>query len=450
MDNTRAIILAAGKGTRMKSNLPKAMHEAAGRPMLGWAIEAVRAIDAKPVVVVGYGREAVEEYFKDSVDYALQLEQKGTGHACLMAKAYMPKDGFVLITLADMPLLTPAVAQALCDDAIENGWAGAVLAAVLDDPAGYGRVLRDEAGFAAGIVEHRDCTPEQRKIREVNTSVYCFKSNLLLAALDQIGTDNDQGEYYLTDVIKILSGMGHKIGVSCCSAEEGSGVNDRAQLAEAARILRRRINRAHMAAGVTIIDPENTYIDPDADIGADAVIYPNNVIQKGSRIASGAILYPGNHIVASVIGEGTQVRSSTLIEAKVGADSTIGPNAYLRPGSEIGNHCRIGDFVEVKNSVIGDGSKASHLAYIGDADVGRNVNISCGVVFVNYDGRKKHRTVVEDGAFVGCNTNLVAPVKVGRNAYTAAGSTITKDVPEDALAIARSRQENKEGWSKKK
>jgi len=450
MDNIRVIILAAGKGTRMKSELPKAMHEAAGRPMLGWAVEAVKSIDPKPVVVVGYNRSVIEEYFTDSVDYALQLEQKGTGHACFMAGEYMPENGYVLITLGDMPLLTPAVVEKLCGDTIGKGWAGAVLAANLSDPAGYGRVIRDSAGYAAGIVEHRDCTPEQLAIHEVNTSVYCFKSNLLLEALGQIGTDNDQGEYYLTDVVSILSSGGYKIGVSVCSEEEGSGVNDRAQLADASRILRRRINRAHMTAGVTIIDPENTYIGPDVVIEADAVIYPNNFIEGGSSIASGAVLYPGNHIVSSAIGKNTQVRSSTLIEAAVGDNSTIGPNAYLRPDSKIGSNCRIGDFVEVKNSVIGDGTKVSHLTYVGDADLGRDINVGCGVVFVNYDGRKKQRTVVGDGAFLGCNTNLVAPVRIGKNAYTAAGSTITKDVPEDALAIARSRQENKEGWSKKR
>lgn len=447
---TRVIILAAGEGKRMKSSIPKVLHTLCGRAMVGWVMEAARGIDAHPVVVVGHGRDAVMAALEGRARFAVQESQRGTGHAVMAARDAIPEDGAVVVAAADMPLLRSGTLEALAAGVTRDGFAAMVLTAIAEDPAGYGRVLRDGSGDVAGIVEHRDATPAQREIREINTSVYCFRGNLLRSLLDRLTCDNDQGEYYLTDVIGLMVRAGHRVGALRCAPDEALGINDRAQLAQAEAALRRRINEAHMREGVRIIDPAATYIDADVAIGGDTVVYPGNVLESGTRIGSGATLYPGNRISASRVGDGVTIQSSVLVEAQVGNGATIGPFAYLRPGSKVGAGCRIGDFVELKNAVIGDGTKVPHLTYVGDAEIGERANIGCGAVFVNYDGHRKHRTTVGDGAFIGCNTNLVAPVTVGRGAYTAAGSTITEDVPDDALAIARSRQTNKDGWARRR
>lgn len=447
----RSIILAAGEGKRMKSATPKVLHKLCGRTLIEWAMGSVCAVDASPVLVVGHGREAIIEALAGSgASFAVQAEQKGTGHAVMMARSAIEDADCVLVTPGDMPLIRPETVQMLVDAIAKDNQDAAVLFSVAQDPTGYGRILRDEYGGIKGIVEHRDATPAQRAICEVNTSAYCFHKDLLLFALDRLECNNDQKEYYLTDAIAIIANMGGKVVGVQGEADEGMGINDRAQLAGAAAILRRRINRRHMLAGVTIVDPETTYIDHDVTIGRDTVVYPGNVLEAGTSIGEGCALYPNSRIVKSVIGNRVDVTSSVITDTAIGDGCHIGPFAYTRPGSRIGCDVKIGDFVEIKNSSIGDGTKISHLTYVGDADVGSGVNLGCGVVFVNYDGRKKHRTVVEDGAFIGCNTNLVAPVKVGKGGYTAAGSTITEDVPEDALAIARSRQTNKEGWAAKR
>lgn len=447
----KAVILAAGEGKRMKSDVPKILHSVCGRPLVEWAIDAARAVDGSPVVVVGRGREDVMKALEGSgVSFAVQEEQKGTGHAVMIARRDIEAADCVLVTCGDMPLIRPDTVQRLVDCVAKDNRDAALLYTVADDPTGYGRILRGEHGDIKGIVEHRDADPAQREIREVNASAYCFGKSMLLSALEHIGCENDQKEYYLTDAIAIIAGMGGKISGMQGEAEEGMGVNDRVQLAQAARVLRGRINLAHMLSGVTLVDPENTYIDWDVKIGRGTVIYPGNVLEAGTVIGEGCTLYPNSRIHKSSIGDRTDITASVISETVIGEGCHIGPFAYTRPGSRIGSNIKIGDFVEVKNSSIGDGTKISHLTYVGDADVGRDVNLGCGVVFVNYDGRKKHRTTVEDGAFIGCNTNLVAPVKVGRRGYTAAGSTITEDVPEDALAIARSRQTNKEGWVAKR
>ena len=447
----RSIILAAGEGKRMKSNTPKVLHSLCGRTLVEWAISCVERLDPNPVVIVGHGREAITKALSGAgVTFAVQEEQKGTGHAVMMARQAVEESECVLVTCGDMPLMKPETVKKLVECITEKHQDAALLYTVADDPTGYGRIVRDGYGDIKGIVEHRDATEEQRKIREVNASAYCFHKDLLLFALDRLECNNDQKEYYLTDAIHIIANMGGKVMGIEGEPEEGMGINDRAQLAQAAAVLRARINRRHMLGGVAIIDPNNTYIDCDVTIGRDTVVYPGNVLEKGSAIGENCVLLPNNRIVKSTVGNGTEVASSVVTDSTIGENCHVGPFAYLRPGSRVGNNIKIGDFVEIKNANIGDGTKISHLTYVGDADVGSHVNLGCGVVFVNYDGKEKHRTVVEDGAFIGCNTNLVAPVTVGKNGYTAAGSTITEDVPEDALAIARSRQTNKEGWMKKR
>ena len=447
---TRAVILAAGKGTRMKSDTPKHLFEIAGKTMVEWVVRAANAVDDKPIAITSQDNERMKSVLGGAVEYVIQYEQLGTGHAVMAAESHFPESGYVVVILGDMALLRGESVKGLVDATEKNGWQAAVLTAATDDPFGYGRIIRDKNGNVTAIVEQRDAGSEQLKINEINTGVMCFDVRVLKDSLGKLKNDNSQGEYYLTDTIKIMVEEGLTVGAAQCPFEESLGVNDRAQLAEAGKIMRGRINTAIMKSGVTIIDPETTYISGGSVIGHNATIYPGNVLEGKCVIGENTVLYPNNHITDSEIGDGCGVRSSTLIEAKVGKNTTVGPNAYLRPKTVVGDGCRIGDFVEIKNANIGDGTKASHLAYIGDADIGKNVNISCGVIFSNYDGKKKSRTKVEDNAFIGCNTNLVPPLTVGVGSYIAAGSTITEDVPEDALAIARARQENKEDWAKKR
>jgi len=444
----KAIILAAGKGTRMKSDLPKVLHKAAGKTMVEWAINSVALVDNKPTIVIGYGKDLVIKSLGDRADYAIQDEQKGTGHAVMMAKDNAEGSDYVVITYGDMVLLKQETVKQLVDYTIDNKLDAAMITAIAKDPTGLGRIINDENGYVAKIVEHKDASEEQLKICEINTGVYCYKADRLLDALDKLDCNNAQSEYYLTDTVEIINEAGGKIGRITCDEKEALGTNDKYQLSLSAKELRFRINKKHMINGVMLIDPENTYIDADVKIGNDTTIYPGCVIEGDTKIGSGCIIYGSTNIKDSHILDNVSIKSSNIIESSIDSGTTIGPNAYLRLNSKIGKGCKIGDFVEIKNSVIGDGTKISHLVYAGDADVGKNVNLGCGVVVVNYDGKNKHRTVVEDNAFVGCNTNLVSPVKVGEGAYTAAGSTITENVPSNALGIARSRQINKENWKK--
>ena len=446
---TAAIILAAGKGTRFKSELPKVLHRAAGRTMIRHVLEAVRPLDlAQVVVVVGHGRELVEEEATSiglpHVATAVQEQQLGTGHAVEMAMPSLHDDvDRVVVLPGDTPLITgDALAQLLAVEADV-----ALLSGIVEDAAGYGRIVRDDEGRVSGIVEHRDATPEQRAIGEFNAGMYVFDRALLEGALDDLDTDNDQGELYVTDVVGIARERGASVEATAVDADLVAGVNDRVQLADVSAVLRRRHLESLMADGVTVLDPASTWVDVDVSIGRDAVVYPGCVIEAGTTIGEGATVGPHTRLVACEVAEGASVVQSHCEQAVVGRGATVGPFAHLRPGTVLGTDTKAGAFTQLKKATIGDGSKVPHLAYVGDATVGEGANLACGVITVNYDGTDKHRTVVEDGAFVGCDVALVAPVTIGRNAYVAAGSVVTEDVPAEALAIARSRQTVKDGWN---
>ena len=449
--NCIAIVLAAGKGTRMKSDIPKVLHEAAGKPLAAWVMDAAREVTGQqPVIVTSSDSQPIRDMFGDSAVYAVQSEQHGTGHAVMAAREYLVGDGYALVVAGDMPLIRAETLAGIVERTIEDGLGACLLSAVLPDPSGYGRIVRDTCGVKC-IVEHKDADDDVLKINEVNASIYCFRIPLLLKALDSLTSDNAQGEYYLTDCIEHIAKSGAQVeSIVCSDCDECMGVNDKVQLAVAAKVLRRRINDDLMRSGVTIIDPDATYIDADVCIGPDTTVYPGVTIEGSSTIGSGTVLYPGSRIQDSTIGSGTTVQNAVILQSQVGDKTTIGPYAYLRPHSVVGNGCRVGDFVEVKNAEIKDGAKVSHLSYIGDGEIGEKSNIGCGVVFVNYDGKTKSKTTVGKNVFVGCNANLVAPVTIHDGAYVAAGSTVTHDVDEDALCVARSRQKNIEGWAKRR
>jgi len=448
-DTATALVLAAGQGTRMKSGLAKVLHPIAGKPMLAHVTAAARAAGAEDiVVVVGYQGERVIEAMGEGLRFVWQKEQKGTGHAVLQAEALVGKgEGPLLVLYGDTPLITSDCLRALLARHREAAATVTVLTTELPRPRGYGRIVRDAAGRIAGIVEEADATPEQLAVKEVNTGIYCFEREALFDALKSVTRDNAQGEYYLTDVIGLLINRGRKVeALQWEDSESVLGVNDRIDLARAAAVLRRRILESLMLSGVTVVDPASTYVDAEVRIGRDAVIHPMTVIEGRTVIGEGSIIGPGARIKDTVIGSGVRIVDSTLEESRVGDGATVGPYSHLRRGTVVGEGVKIGNYAEIKGSVIGARSKVSHHSYIGDARLGEGVNIGAGVVTVNYDGIDKHQTDVQDGAFIGCNVNLVAPVKVGREAYVAAGSTITKDVPEGSLAVARERQANISGW----
>ncbi|MCC5893762.1 bifunctional UDP-N-acetylglucosamine diphosphorylase/glucosamine-1-phosphate N-acetyltransferase GlmU [Exiguobacterium sp.] len=447
-----AVILAAGKGTRMKSKLYKVLHPVLGKPMVEHVVDQLDNIGvSRQIVIVGHGAEAVQDTLGSRVDYAVQEEQLGTGHAVQMAESELAgKQGATLVVCGDTPLLTAETLEALLAHHEAQDAKVTVLTAIADDATGYGRVIRGEDGNVTKVVEHKDASEAELAIREINTGTYVFDNELLFEALRQVGNDNAQGEYYLPDVISIAKQAGEVVAAHTAPTfDETIGVNDRVALAQAETIMRKRTNERLMRAGVTFMDPASTYISPDAVIGSDTIVYPGTVILGKTVIGSECVIGPNSDIRNSVIEDGATVRQSVLSDSRVGNGAQVGPFAHLRQQAVLGANTRVGNFVEIKKSTFGDGAKASHLSYIGDASIGERVNLGCGSITVNYDGKNKFETVVEADAFVGCNVNLIAPVTVGKGAIVAAGSTITDDVPEEALAIARERQTNKEGYTKR-
>ena len=418
-NNVMAIILAAGKGTRMKSKKSKLVQKIYGKEIVKRAVENAQKAGVKDIVaVVGYMKEEVMNVLGDNVKYAFQEEMLGTGHAVIQAKEYLKnKKGKVLVLNGDVPLLRPETINKLLEKSTENKEYATLLTAIYDNPRGYGRIIRDEGGNISAIVEEKDTTEEQKLIKEINAGIYCFDIVELLSALEEIKPNNAQGEYYITDVIEIMNKKGLKTGAVVVEDNtEILGINDRIQLEMLTKVLQVRINTEHMKKGVTIEDVSNTYIYDDVKIGMDTVIHPNTTIKSGV-----------------VIGE----------------DCEIGPNAYIREGCKLANKVKIGSFVEIKKAIIGEGSKVPHLSYMGDCEIGEKCNIGCGTITCNYDGLHKSKTIIGNHSFVGSNTNLVAPVTLGNETFIAAGSTITENVPDYALAIARQRQINKENWNKK-
>lgn len=449
-----ALVLAAGKSTRMKSKTPKGLHELLGKPLLRWAVEAAQEAGAsRMVLVVGHQAEEVKAAMGAELEYVLQTEQKGTGHAVLMAEGLLADwDGPLLILPGDAPLLSAPLLEALIAHHTHSGAAATLLTARLDDAGSYGRVVRDlETGRVLAIVEARDATPEQLEISEIGTSVYAFQPAALFAALREITPSNAQGEYYLTDAIALLAKQGLIVeALISPDADVVRGVNNRAELGDLRQTLQARIHRHLAESGVTILDPHNTYIEATVKIGADTTIHPFTLLSGVTDIGEDCEIGPGTRLSDAKIGNGVSIRDSYVTASEVGDGCKIGPFANLRPGSVLGRNVKVGDFVELKNTVLGDGVSAGHLSYLGDAEIGANSNIGAGTITCNYDGLLKHRTVIGEDTFIGTHTTLVAPVTVGAGAWSAAGSSITEDIPAGALGIGRARQINKLQWALEK
>lgn len=448
-----AIILAAGEGTRMKSKTPKVLHKVVGKSMVEHVIDAADAVGcARKIVVVGSGRELVETYLsKLDVTFVHQEERLGSGHAVMVCDEEIHEDEDVLILYGDTPLIQGKTLQKLMDTHKTTNNACTVMTAEVEEPFGYGRIVRDSNGNVLKIVEEKDADEQIKQIKEINSGIYCFKGDLLKTYMKKIENNNSQKEYYLTDMLGLLNAAGYPVGTAIVEDfDDLRGVNSRLQLSESEAIFRKRINERLMSEGVTFIDPERTYVEKDVQIGRDTILYPGCHLKGKTVVGEDCEIGPNAHLDNVILGNAVHVKESTLMDSTISDNTSVGPYAYVRPGSKIGSDVKIGDFVEIKNAAIGNGTKISHLTYVGDAEVGERVNLGCGVVFVNYDGKNKFKTVVEDDSFVGCNVNLVSPVTVEKGAYVAAGSTITKDVPAGALGVARARQTNIEGWVERK
>jgi bifunctional UDP-N-acetylglucosamine pyrophosphorylase/glucosamine-1-phosphate N-acetyltransferase len=452
MTELRAVILAAGKGTRMRSKLPKVLHKVGGKAMLQHVLDAADAAGAaEKIVIVGHGAELVESMVGEQGKIVLQAEQLGTGHAVMQTKdALADFTGTAMILCGDTPLLDGEELKKFYEAHVQSGAAATVLTAFMDNPFGYGRIVRDADGNVQGIVEEKDADAQQKLIKEINTGIYCLECPLMFDVLATLTCDNAQGEYYLTDVLTKLNEAGKKVGgVVTEDSDMVMGINSRRQLAEAESVMRVRILNKLMDEGVTIMDPASTFIEGSVKIGRDTVIYPFTWLEGSTEIGEDCEIGPNVRLTNVEVGNGTHMQFVYGHDCKVCDEVTAGPYVHLRPDTVIGNKVKIGNFVEVKNSNVGTGTKLPHLTYIGDSDIGSGVNMGCGCITVNYDGKKKYRTVIEDNAFVGCNTNLVAPVTVKAGCYIGAGSTITKEVPENSLGIARAKQKNIEGWAEK-
>lgn len=448
-----SIILAAGKSTTMNSNIPKAIHTFCGKPMASWILQAAFGAGINnSVMVVAPDADDIRSRFEGLVEFAVQPEPKGTGDAVMCARKCLESHkGLVVVLPADTPLIdSDTLKQAIeYHDEFKNK--ATIITAFVKNPLGYGRILRNSAGDVVGIVEHDDASILELEIKEINSSMYIFDCEALCYALDNLDSVNDNFDRYnLIHTLDVLIKSGRKVGAY--DADDANcilGINDYIQMQEVEKIMYSKIVEQHMKNGVRFIAPETAYIEHDVAIGVDTIVQPNVQVTGGSVIGKNVVVGANSIIKNSKIDDGVVIQSSVITDSEVGDNSTIGPFAYLRPNSKIGKHVKIGDFVEIKNATLDDDTKVSHLTYVGDADIGKGVNFGCGCVTVNYDGKKKFRTSVGDGAFIGCNTNLVAPVKINNGAYIAAGSTITDEVPEESLAIARSRQVNKLGWKNK-
>ena len=451
MAEIHIVVLAAGKGTRMKSAVPKVLHQVCGLPMIEHVLRSGDALrPASTTVVVGHGADLVRDKLatRPSVSLVVQEPQLGTGHALLQAERPLAgRRGTLVVLSGDAPLLRPGTLERLVDTHTAKGAAATVLTASVADPTGYGRIVRQD-GAIVSIVEHRDASAEIRRIGEINSSIYAFDLEPLFAALRSIGSENAQGEYYLPDLVRLYRKRG--LGVETVVLDDPTeilGVNSRSELAVVSAHLRDRKNEELMAAGVTIVDPAGTWIEPDVSVGPDSVLHPGVYLQGRTTIGARCELQSSVRIVDSVLGDDVFVNSfCVIVESRVRSAARIGPFAHIRPQSDVGEDAHVGNFVELKKTVLGRGSKANHLAYLGDATIGEKVNIGAGTITCNYDGVSKNPTIIEDGAFIGSDSQLVAPVRIGQGAYVAAGSSITRDVPAGALGIARGTQVNKEGW----
>ncbi len=452
---TVGVVLAAGKGKRMKSSFSKMLHEIAGRKIVEYPVDTLKDVGVDEIIVViGYQGEEISKVLGDRVKIVDQGEPKGTAHALLTVEPLLEDfDGNILVIHGDMPLIREDTLKELLNFHIKEGNDFTLVTTYVKDyTLHYGRIVRDKNGDIIKIVEEKDATDEERKIFEMNPAVYCFRKEGLFEALKKIRANNAQGEFYLTDILKIYLDMGKKVGNILIEDDysEFIGINDRVNLAEAIKIVYKRNAEKLMMEGVTIIDPNTTFIDKDVKIGMDTIIYPFTIINGKTSIGQRCIIGPRAYIVNSEIGDMVHILESYVEESNIKNFAKVGPYAHLRPESRIEEEAKIGNFVEIKNSKIGKNTKASHLTYIGDSDVGDNVNIGAGTITCNYDGKKKHKTIIEDNVFIGSNNTLVAPVTVRRGAYTGAGSTITEDVPPNSLALGRARQINKIDWVIKK
>lgn len=460
MTDFQVVLMAAGKGTRMRSKRIKVLHHIMGKPMLGHPIDAAFEAGATRVItVLGHDRQQVQAWMEthphaERIEVAIQQEQLGTAHAVACASTHLAKnpDAITLILSGDVPNIQPETIRAFLADAQHHTLS--VMTAKLDDPLRYGRIVRDEHDALAQIVEFADADEAQRQINEINTGIYAVKTTFLLDALETImnaGANNAQAEYYLTDIAALAARDNQAHAWIIEDDAQTHGVNTRAQLAQAIEVARNRINAHWMAQGVTMLDPSRTYIDAQATLSADVLLYPDVHIEGASHIDEDVEIQSGCMIKDSTVGARTLIKSNCYIDSSsVGQDTNVGPFAHLRPGTQVGNDCKVGNFVEIKKSVLGDGAKASHLTYLGDATVGEKANIGAGTITCNYDGKNKSQTIIEAGAFIGSNSALVAPVTIGEGAYVGAGSTITNDVPSEALGVARSRQRNIDRWKQRK
>ncbi|HKR62194.1 MAG TPA: bifunctional UDP-N-acetylglucosamine diphosphorylase/glucosamine-1-phosphate N-acetyltransferase GlmU [Thermoanaerobaculia bacterium] len=452
-DNLEVIILAAGESKRMKSSLIKVLHRAAGRPLIDYVVEIARAVSSQPpVIVIGRDSEKVQAAIGDRARFVVQTERLGTGHAARQAEPMLGDAQHVLILSGDVPLTRRETLEKLIDEHTRSGNALTLLTMKPPDTKRYGRIVRDASGAVTRIVEFKNASPEELAIEEVNAGVYIFGGAHLFENLAKLTPNAETREYYLTDLVSLLREAGHRVGaVITDSPAEAIGVDSRKELADAEQELQRRVIEKLMAEGVTFRNPATCVIDSTVTIGNDTVVYPFVTLEGKTRIGRECVIEPGSHLINVTVGDNVHVKTGTVAEdAIIEDDAAVGPYAHLRPGSHLGRRVKVGNFVETKKAVFGEGAKASHLSYIGDAEIGADVNIGAGTITCNYDGRNKHKTVLEDGVFIGSDTQLVAPVRVGRGAYVGAGSTITKDVPPDALALSRTPQRVVEGWAAKK